>query len=71
MLNPERLSRYVAPGGTRSGQLGYITPAQARRMRHKQFSRKTHQHIRGEIPACPRCKPGWTPARLRRLEQQA
>lgn len=71
MLNPQRLSGYILPGGSARDSLSGITPGQYRRMRHKQYSRKTHQHIPGEIPACQRCKPGWKPARLRRPEAGA
>jgi hypothetical protein len=62
MLNMMRLSNY--PGFFEGG----ITGPQARRMKHKQFSRKTHEHKTGVT--CETCKPGWKPARLRKLEQQ-
>lgn len=71
MLNSERWEAYRLQRRLPQDRLFAVTSAQIRRMKHKQFSRKTHQHIPGEIPACQRCKPGWMPARLRRLEQQA
>lgn len=71
MLNLERQDNYAAQRGS-PDSLILPSPAQFRRMQHKQSSRKTHQHLPGT--ACARCKPGWIPAAERRrleAEQQA
>lgn len=66
MLNMQRLIHYP---GFFSAKNGGLTGPQRRRMNHKQFSRKTHEHKTGET--CVRCKPGWMPASERRLLSQA
>lgn len=72
MLSADRLASYVKQAGYPAGKLGGVTPAQARRLKHKQLSRKNHPHAYISDWTCERCKPGWMPARLRRhLEQQA
>jgi hypothetical protein len=68
MLNLERQKNYALQRGSHDGLI-LPTARQFTRMKHKQYSRKSHPHFRDAV--CQRCKPGWLPARERhRLEAE-
>lgn len=69
MLNAQRLANYARQAGVffpqagpARGKMPGVTPAQIRRMKHKQFGLKTHGHAKivdadgNKIP-CSICKP--------------